>query len=360
MKDSFYRTMNWLHTWVGLLVCWLLLLIFFSGTLSYYRYAINLWMKPELHQNVIQSYNPKNIVQIIDFGQAYLEQHASNAAKWYINFPTERKPYLSYAWQLAAQENQKRGKYIEHIVTTDNHIIDQVRASKGGHFFYRLHFDLHYLPTSISRWIVGFCTMFMLIALISGIVIHKRIFKDFFSFRPNKGARSWLDAHNVSSVFALPYHLMITYTGLIAIMFSLMPWGLNSVYEGGRQALNNDINPNNSMPRASGITQPLINLSTILPMLDNVWNEPTLKSITIINPNDSNSRIIAELNNQQDLTEQEHRVVINGISGQLVSTPQSLGAILATHDTLLALHTGRFAEPILRAMFFISGILAVL
>ncbi|MEH6817893.1 MAG: PepSY-associated TM helix domain-containing protein, partial [Pseudoalteromonas distincta] len=46
MKDSFFRSMTWLHTWVGLLVCWLLYLIFFAGTLSFFRDEITLWNQP--------------------------------------------------------------------------------------------------------------------------------------------------------------------------------------------------------------------------------------------------------------------------------------------------------------------------
>ena len=61
--------------------------------------------------------------------------------------------------------------------------------TRGGNFFYRLHFDLHYIDVKTARWIVCFASLFMLIALISGIVIHKRIFKDMFVFRANKGSR---------------------------------------------------------------------------------------------------------------------------------------------------------------------------
>ena len=32
---------------------------------------------------------------------------------------------------------------------------------------------------------VGLAGMFMLVALVTGIIIHKRIFKDFFTFRPS-------------------------------------------------------------------------------------------------------------------------------------------------------------------------------
>ncbi|WP_163591160.1 PepSY-associated TM helix domain-containing protein, partial [Klebsiella variicola] len=79
--------------------------------------------------------------------------------------------------------------------------------------FYRFHFELHMAPIW-GRWVVGVCAFAMLVALISGIVTHRRIFADLFTFRRDKAAqRSWLDAHNVTGVLALPFHLMITYTG---------------------------------------------------------------------------------------------------------------------------------------------------
>ena len=48
MKNGFRQSMAWLHTWTGLLVGWLLLLIFMAGTASYYREEISRWMRPEL------------------------------------------------------------------------------------------------------------------------------------------------------------------------------------------------------------------------------------------------------------------------------------------------------------------------
>ena len=40
-----------------------------------------------------------------------------------------------------------------------------------------------------ARWIVGFfCTMFMLVTIISGIVIHKRILNDFLVLDPERPA----------------------------------------------------------------------------------------------------------------------------------------------------------------------------
>ena len=83
------------------------------------------------------------------------------------------------------------------------------------------------MPPLWGRWIVGTCALVMLVALVSGIVTHRRIFADFFTFRrPRRSQRGWLDAHNVFGVLALPFHLMITYTGLVTLAPMYMPWGV--------------------------------------------------------------------------------------------------------------------------------------
>jgi len=47
-----------------------------------------------------------------------------------------------------------------------------VRDSVGGNFFFRFHYSLH-LPRTLGIWLVGLAAMAMLVALVSGIVIHR-------------------------------------------------------------------------------------------------------------------------------------------------------------------------------------------
>ncbi len=63
----------------------------------------------------------------------------------------------------------------------------KARETRGGGFLYRFHFELYGMPRIWGRWIVGIATLFMFVAIISGIITHKKIFKDFFTFRPAKG-----------------------------------------------------------------------------------------------------------------------------------------------------------------------------
>ncbi len=42
------------------------------------------------------------------------------------------------------------------------------RASRGGGFLYRFHFELYGVPRIWARWLVCVATMFMLVAIVSG------------------------------------------------------------------------------------------------------------------------------------------------------------------------------------------------
>lgn len=360
MKETFFRTLSWLHTWAGLLVCWVLLLIFFAGSLSYFRHEISLWNQPELHKGVYQGYQADALEEQLDRGQRYIETHSPAAAqRWIINFPTERKPVLGFSWQLPPEKGQRRGKTEEHIALADDSgIISTVRGTRGGDFFYRLHFDLHYMSAITARYIVGVCTMFMLIALISGIVIHKRIFKDLFSFRRDKGARSWLDAHNVSSVIALPYHLMITYTGLITLMLIYIPWTVDSAYSGDNQAFLKELNPARQTEKAAGINAPQVQLSQLLPQVKAAWGNAPIKQVVVSSPQDQNSQVTFYQNTGKTVTDEANVLIFNGVNGELkYASPSHASGALATYDAMMSLHTARFAAPLLRILFFFCGLL---
>ena len=47
MNGKFRISMTWLHTWAGLVFCWLLYFLFVTGTLGYFDSEIDLWMTPE-------------------------------------------------------------------------------------------------------------------------------------------------------------------------------------------------------------------------------------------------------------------------------------------------------------------------
>ena len=47
MKGTFRQAMGWLHTWVGLVVGWILFFMFLTGSAGYFDTEIDRWMQPE-------------------------------------------------------------------------------------------------------------------------------------------------------------------------------------------------------------------------------------------------------------------------------------------------------------------------
>lgn len=350
MTGSFRQNMASLHTWAGLLVCWLLLLMFTSGTASYFRDEINLWMKPELHGAAMQ---PVPATQAGEAAVRVMQQRAPHARHWFITLPTQRTPYLRATW--SGPDGKLNTALIDPATGAE---LPPARDTHAGAFVSRLHFDLYYVPPQTGRWIAGLCAMVLLVSLISGIVTHRRIFRDFFTFRPGKGARSWQDAHNAVGVFALPFHLMITYTGLVTLMFMYMPSAGQAVYKDDKGALLSDIYPSVGKPaRAAGIAAQLTPIGPVLEQAQRHWQGRPAGAISIANPNDANARISVTRAAGSDLSNKQPAMQFDGASGVLLaSSGDSASGALATHGVLYGLHIARFAEPLLRWLFFISGL----
>lgn len=356
MKEGFRQSMAWLHTWSGLLVGWVLFMVFAGGTASYFRDEITLWMKPELHQN---SHVPVAQGVAIAQAQQMMAQRAPDSPRWFITLPTEREPVVRASWAPAKAEGKPRGRRRFESASIDPETGREVtgaRETRGGDFFYRLHFDLHYMPVMWARWIVGICAMFMLVAIISGIVTHKRIFKDFFTFRPGKGQRSWLDAHNATAVLALPYHLMITYTGLVTLMFMYLPSGLNAVYP-STDAFFADLNGGVSAEaKPTGVHAPLTPLAPLVAKASAQWGGAPVGRVMVSLAGDSASTVTLTQQAGHGINYNLPTLTFDGVSGGLLSEPNKSGAATDTRGVMYGLHIGRFASPLLRALFFLSGL----
>ena len=365
MKNGFRQSMAWLHTWTGLLVGWLLLLIFMAGTASYYREEISRWMRPELPRSTVSS------EVAAERALTFLQHKAPQAESWNVTLPDPRNPAMRMFWRNPESmvkppvegEKRRRGGGRFGDATVDPGTGEEVaaRETRGGDFFYRLHFDLHYIPVYWARYLVGFCAMFMLVAIITGVITHKKIFKDFFTFRKDKGLRSWLDFHNVSAVMALPYHAMITYTGIVTLMFMYLPWGVNVAYPKDEDAFFSE-----AFARLADIDTPTEGTATALPiqqLLDAAraeWNGAQVSGFTLYHPGGANAVIDVYQRDGKRLSVDTPSLRYDAVSGALIEASPLSGGATQTRGVMYGLHLARFADWGLRALFFVSGLIGCL
>ena len=412
------QSMSWLHTWASLILGWLLYAIFLTGTLSFFKNEITVWMTPEVHQSVPAS----SQIQQTQVALNYLQQNHPNAGAWNILLPnTRQNATLVTVREQGEDPRARRGGKQIYIDSATGEVL-KPRETRGGSFLYRFHFELYGMPRIWTRWFVGIATLLMLVAIISGVITHKKIFKDFFTFRSGKGQRSWLDAHNATAVFALPFHIMITFSGLLLLLFTIMPWGIERIYDNRGQFLqeqnralveekkseqannqNERSEPSGNPERAAksesptqgGIQQArgnhvdqqnriegrgerkkrddkpavaarLTNLSPIVMAVQKEWKTNPISTISIIAPNTDQAKIELRALHGESVA---YRNVyaskqFDGVSGKDLTDESAKlknpSVPMGIYNVVTTLHEARGVDLALRWLLFISGIVGTL
>lgn len=358
--------MAWLHTWTGLVVGWVLFFVFVTGTAGYVTDEISRWMAPEkpLPIKLEQVDQDKALVH----GLAYLQTHAPVAASWNITLPhqsltpREVRP-LSVSWEDMPLPGHESGRFLTEKLdaATGQPVADpEVRASRGGTGLYRMHYALHYIPYNIAFMLVGICTMLMLMAVITGVITHKKIFTDFFTFRPGRGQRSWLDAHNVISVMCLPFFLMITYTGLIFFMFSYMPAARDVIYgtsEVQRKVFYKHVYDNEDHQHLP-LVVPQQPLQSFVDQARQTWGADQVAGIRLEYEQGEPPLVeVRRVHHERLAVFQPEVMRFNAQDGTPLPLEAPDHAARQTQSVLLNLHEGRFANWWVRWLYFISGIM---
>ncbi len=334
--------MTWLHNWTGLVIGWLVLVIAAAGTLAVFRQELDAWCHPELARGAIdQAAAGAAAVR-------WLGTHAAGAPGWYLDLADARSPGTLAFWSAP-------GGFVSRMLSPLTGTPDGIRASLGGEFFYRLHFELQ-LPYPWGRLIAAVAAEMLLTVLVTGIVAHRRIFKDFFTLRTGKGQRSWLDGHVVLGVLALPFHLMITVTGIVTLAALLLPWGGLAAHRGDAAAMARDLFPAIVRP-ASGRAAPLAPLAPMLRAAAARFGGAGIANVSIVNPGDAAQLVSVSAGEGRVIAVQRHEITFDGTTGRMLAEHVERRPAMRVYDTLYGLHLGHFAGLASRWLYFLSGLM---
>jgi uncharacterized iron-regulated membrane protein len=359
MKPCLRQSMAWLHTWAGLWVCWLAFAIFLTGTLSVFVDPISDWMRPEqAHDHVEHAFSgPLDHKVQLKHGLHYLEQHAPNSKMWELWTRPGEDEFQAF-WI------NDKGYYADaHLDAASGAVMPEeagtVRDTAGGTHFVEFHHALH--AGTVGLWIVGAASAAMLVALISGVITHKRIFKDFFTFRPGKGQRSWLDAHNLLGVLTLPFLFMIVYSGLVISWSTYMPVvKLAQELRTGEEAHVREYGPESKPSGRPGLLTPL---APLVRLAEATFHSPAF-AVVVNHPGDAAMTVqiystTSPASQNGKLLSKRGMMTFDGVSGALLATelPHQAPASTAraTLVTLDELHRLHFAGSVIRWLYFVAG-----
>lgn len=338
VRDGARQSMAWLHGWTGLLLGHILFIMCLAGTLSVFRPEIGRWMRPEIS-------GPADPNRAILAAAQWLSTHSSGSTGWYLAAPDGRSNIVEATYDSG-------GAYLSKALDPVSGA-PVARDTLGGEFFYRLHFELE-LPYPWGRLLASLAAMLMLVAIVTGIIAHKRFFKDIFTFRPAKGQRSWLDGHNALGVLSLPFHIMITFTGLLTLASLNMPWGMTAAYGDNLTALYTDLIPGAVSRAASGTKAPLAPIGPMLDQAERYFGAPVGRAY-IFNPGDTAAIVTLYQVERKAIGYLPAEMSFDGATGRLMKAWTERRTGVRTYQTIYGLHMAHFAPVLTRWLYFLGG-----
>jgi uncharacterized iron-regulated membrane protein len=346
MKAGFRPSMAWLHSLAGLVIGWLLFAIAITGTASVFKDEISDWMRPEVTARAAT-------VDALSAAFAHLQRANPHAANWYLYAPDERSNATIASHDVTGADGEPAYKLEAFDPVTGRP--DGIRQTLGGEFFYRFHFELE-LPYPWGRLLSSFAGMVMLIALLTGIVTHRRIFADFFTFRAGKGKRSWLDAHNVLGVLPLPFHLMISFTGVVTLITLTFPWAMTANYASDTARAFAELAPGYyTRPRVNR-PAPLGDVHAMLADAQRRFGNGRIGSASIDNPGDAGAVLQVTQHDGDQIAYAPRSLAYDAATGQLLSAYTEARPAKKLYDTLYGLHMGKFGALYVRWLYFLCGL----
>lgn len=246
MFDNFRVSMAWVHTWFGLVLGYVLMACFFFGALSVFDREIDRWAIPKtrfepqpmpsfdkllmpIYQQMLP--HPVDMAATAERVIGDLPDPKTMPMASFYAYTTHRDPVLLIGGEFSIP-NKPKNPADDHLHVHGWGTIDPRTGEAisddalkiGSGWFYPMHYHLNFDWKNLGYWIVGFAALTMLAALVTGVIIHRRIFKDFFTFRREKRLqRTALDLHNMTGVVGLPFHFFFALTGLIIFAAIYLP-----------------------------------------------------------------------------------------------------------------------------------------
>jgi uncharacterized iron-regulated membrane protein len=348
MERTFGKSMDWLHTWAGVVLGSLLFVIFWMGSLSVFDREIDRWMMPGTRLAA-----GTDRISLDRVAQLATSLVPAKAAQWRVDLPTEREPVLGFSYRDSAGNAVAR----ELDPVRYELIADQGSQGASG-FIFPFHYGLHLKWLELGKWLVGLAGMAMLVLLVSGVVIHKKIFSQFFTFRPrSRLQRSSLDLHNLTGVLGLPFHFLITLSGLIIFIGIYFPQAHLGAYGDGKAAktaYTAEAYGRYTRPK-TGTSGGLASLDAMVERAETEWAGGRPYFVRVWHPGDAKSYIEIRRSYARDITMNMDQIYFDASTGAMLQRFEA-APVMTVQRFISGLHFIQFEHWTLRWLYFLAGL----
>jgi uncharacterized iron-regulated membrane protein len=379
MFQSFRLSMAWLHTWFGLVLGFVLMVVFFFGALSVFDREIDRWAIPQsrfapqpmpsfdrLLKPAFERMQPgKDAVALLEGRvDGPIPDRFDTVRRWGA-YTTHRDPVVAVFAGYAvpkAKDPDETVFAIHALDPRDGAVLPEGQLRIGSQFFYPLHYSLNLNWKDLGTWIVGFAALMMLAALVSGVVMHRKIFREFFTFRRDKRTqRSALDLHNLTGVVALPFHFFFAFTGLVifaGIYFPVSHTQLHALHE-----LSEKIEARETgLPHErAGVAAPLASVDAMVAEAQRRWAAKGMAGdvgyVGVEHVGDANAYVSVYRAGTDRVALTGEGIHFKASTGELLREDPPRTAVDSVNEFLTGLHLQHFRHWLLRWLYVLGGLL---
>ncbi|MBA3597301.1 MAG: PepSY domain-containing protein [Methylibium sp.] len=385
MFSSFRLSMAWLHTWFGLVLGYVLMACFFFGSLSVFDREIDRWAIPEsrfapqpmpsfdqMLLPLLRQVQPDeedyaaNMPRLHDPAKGPMTPRLELPADEFWAYTTHRDPVLRMGagFGIPLAKDPDAHNHIHGEVTIDPRtgaLLPSDRLKIGSEFFYPMHYSLHLHWLNLGYWIVGVAALVMLAALVSGVVMHRKVFREFFTFRPRKHVqRSALDLHNLTGVVALPFHFFFAFTGLVIFAGIYLPLentllkplhDAHEIAEAARTGLPHE---------RAGEAAPIASVDAMVAQAKRRWDARGMPGevgfLTLTHVGDRNGYVSIFRAGSDQVARVGQGVHFQASTGKVLREDPAPTALSSVNEFLTGLHLQHFRHWLLRWLYVLGGL----
>ncbi len=197
-----------------------------------------------------------------------LQPLIDGTAQWSVAFPTERDPAMRVAYRVPGKPAATR-----RADPATSAFLPEPGTWAGTRFIFAFHYSLHLSLWSPGYEIVGLAGMAMLVPCVSGVVIHRTIFTDFFTVRPHRKAhRLLLDLHTAAGVLGLLFHSIMALYGLVIFFTIYFPDVRDIAYRDDRRAFDREAFGTYSRARTGQPATATASLDRMIATASTLWD----------------------------------------------------------------------------------------
>jgi uncharacterized iron-regulated membrane protein len=371
--------MAWLHTWFGLVLGFVLMVCFFFGSLSVFDREFDRWAQPQtrFEPQPMPSYD-KLLAPAFARLQPSKQEVATLEGKVDGPLPerfdtmrmvgaytTHRDPTLLFYGGFAvpqAKDPDETLWAIRHIDPRSGEVMPEGALNIGSGFFYPLHYSLNLKWKDLGSWIVGFAALVMLAALVSGVVMHRKIFREFFTFRRDKSTqRSALDLHNLTGVVALPFHFFFAFTGLVIFAGIYFPVAHTQMHDLHELHEKIEARETGLAAKPAGVAAPIASVDAMVAEAQRRWATRGMAgevgALIVQHPGDADSYVSIYRAGTDRIALTGQGIHFKATTGEVLREEPPSTAVASVNEFLTGLHLQHFRHWLLRWLYVLGGLL---